>query len=302
MSKLVIALGGNALGKDYLQQQKSLHNVLSILVPLIKGNHQIVITHGNGPQVGMINLAFEKSNIDMPLDVCTAMSQGYIGYHIQKELSMLMKENNIDRKVVTVVTEVVVDKNDVSFKCPTKPIGSFYCKEDALKLFDKNNIPYMEDSGRGYRKVVASPKPIDILQYDTIKALIDNNQIVIACGGGGIPVYNDLNHTRVDAVIDKDLASAKLAIELKADYLIILTAVNQVEINYNMPNSKKLGVVTVTDARNYLSEGQFAPGSMKPKIEAAIDFLNNSDGKVIITGLNNLNNIFNREDITIIKK
>ena len=303
MSRLVIALGGNALGNYPDEQQANIRKAVKNFLPLIEAGHEIIITHGNGPQVGIINLAFEDSyeNDDipyMPLTECTAMSQGYIGYHLQKNLKQYLP----NRKIVSLITQVVVDRNDQAFNDPSKPIGPFYSKETALRLAKTTNEVFALDANRGYRKVVASPIPQDIVEIETIKDLLKTNHIVITCGGGGIPVFNENNNEPIAAVIDKDLASSKLAIMLKADYLIILTTVNHAELNFGKPNHQILEKITTSEAKQYLNEGHFAKGSMKPKIEAAINFVNETNNKAIITGLNNLSNALNEIDCTVIVK
>lgn len=306
MSKIVIAFGGNALGNNPKEQKKLLHNALLNVIPLIKEGHQIVITHGNGPQVGVINLAFEKSSIQdsdipyMPLAECTAMSQGYIGFHIQMELRKLLKEHKIKRKVVTVVTQVKVDKDDPSFKNPTKPVGPFYDKETAMSLMKSSGETYVEDAGRGYRKVVASPKPLEIVEIDTINHLIENGCIVITCGGGGIPVFD--TDESVSAVIDKDAASSLLAVNIKADNLIILTNVKQACLNYGKDNQECIDELDTKTAKKYVQDEEFAKGSMLPKINAAINFAEKTNNSAIITDLNNLKNALLNKNVTRIYK
>lgn len=295
--KIVIALGGNALGNTPEEQQENIKNTISKMTQLIKDN-DIIITHGNGPQVGIINLAFESSSKNgeipyMPLVECGSMSQGYIGYHIEKALRDLLTQNNIDKKVATILTLVEVDKNDSSLKDPSKPIGLFYTKEEAEYLSSKNNEKFIEDSGRGYRKVVASPKPSTILEIDTIKYLLENNHIVITCGGGGIPILNSETIIGVNGVIDKDKASSLLAKEINADKLIILTTVNKVYLNYNKPNQKEIDQLSVDEAYKYINEEQFSKGSMLPKIEAAIEFVKDTKKLAYITTLDNINNLDN---------
>ncbi|WP_416175457.1 carbamate kinase [Clostridium sp.] len=288
MSRIVIALGGNALGKTPVEQQKMIDNAAPSLIGLIKQGHEIIISHGNGPQVGMISLALDiaSENNDkvakFELPECTAMSQGYIGYHLQKGLKKELKKQGMPWHVATVVTQMVVDKNDDAFKNPTKPIGGFYQKEEALKMMkDDPKLVMKEDAGRGYRQMVASPKPVDIVEKDSILNLLDHEFIVIACGGGGIPVVLDENddYKGVPAVIDKDFASAKLAELVSADYLFILTAVDRVAINYGKPNQKELEKMSVEEAKKLASEGHFAPGSMLPKVEAAIQFATSKAGR-----------------------
>ena len=306
MSKIVIALGGNALGNNPLEQQKLIKKAVNKIIPFIKEGHDIILTHGNGPQVGVINLAFEDSyeNKDipyMPFPECTAMSQGYIGYHLQKKMRESLKENGINKNVTTIITEVIVDKKDKAFENPTKPVGPFYSKEMAEKMMNKTKEIYKEDAGRGYRKVVASPKPIEIVQINTIEKLVEEKNIVITCGGGGIPIYKE-GEERASAVIDKDLASSLLAQKLNADIFIILTNIKQAEIFYGTEKAQKIDKITVEEAEKYIEEGHFAKGSMLPKIEAAISFAKNTNGKSIITALDNIENVFTEKEITQIIK
>lgn len=290
--KIVIALGGNALGNSPQEQLSLVKNTAKPLVDLIEEGHQLVIAHGNGPQVGMINLAMEVSNQKantpiMPFAECGAMSQGYIGYHLQNAIREEMNSRGIVKEVVTVVTQVVVDENDPGFSYPTKPIGGFHTLEEANEMEKSKGYIMVEDSGRGYRRVVASPKPVDVVEKNVVKALVNDGVIVITVGGGGIPVVKTEHGYRgVDAVIDKDFASAKIAEILHADYLFILTAVDRVMINYNKPDQKALDVITVAQTRQYISENHFAPGSMLPKVQAAIDFIeHNPQGTAIIAAL-----------------
>lgn len=288
MSRIVIALGGNALGNNPKEQQEMIEAACPSLIGLIAQGHEIIVSHGNGPQVGMINLAFaEGSKVSdkvtpMELMECTAMSQGYIGYHLQKGIKKELRIQKMPWHVATVVTQVEVDKNDSAFANPTKPIGAFYTKEQAEEMTKVNpEAKFVEDSGRGYRRVVASPKPIDIAEKASILNLLDNEYIVIACGGGGIPVIKDENgdYQGVPAVIDKDFASAKLAEEVGADYLFILTAVDRVMINYGKENQEELKEITVKQAQEYCDEGHFAPGSMLPKVQAAMAFASSGEGR-----------------------
>ncbi|MEE0966510.1 MAG: carbamate kinase [Bacilli bacterium] len=288
MSRIVIALGGNALGNNPKEQQEMIEAACPSLIGLIAQGHEIIVSHGNGPQVGMINLAFaEGSKVSdkvtpMELMECTAMSQGYIGYHLQKGIKKELRIQKMPWHVATVVTQVEVDKNDPAFANPTKPIGAFYTKEQAEEMTKVNpEAKFVEDSGRGYRRVVASPKPIDIAEKASILNLLDNEYIVIACGGGGIPVIKDENgdYQGVPAVIDKDFASAKLAEEVGADYLFILTAVDRVMINYGKENQEELKEITVKQAQEYCDEGHFAPGSMLPKVQAAMAFASSGEGR-----------------------
>lgn len=288
MSRIVIALGGNALGNNAKEQQEMIDAAAPSLIGLISQGHEIIISHGNGPQVGMINLAFQAAAavndkvVPMELMECTAMSQGYIGYHLQKGIKKELRRQNMPWHVASVVTQVIVDKNDPAFANPTKPIGGFYSEEDAKKLMEENpSLRFVEDAGRGYRRVVASPKPVDIAERASILNLLDNEYIVIACGGGGIPVIIDDNgdYEGVPAVIDKDFASAKLAEAVGADYLFILTAVDRVSINWGKPDQINLEHMSVEEALQYCSEGHFAPGSMLPKVEAAIGFAKSKPGR-----------------------
>ncbi len=291
--KIVVALGGNALGNTPQEQIQAVRHTAKPIVDLIADGHEVIIAHGNGPQVGMINLAMDVASKsaaatpEMPFPECGAMSQGYIGYHLQNAIREELLERDMQIPVATVVTQVIVDKNDSAFENPTKPVGAFYSKEEAEKLTTEKGFVMKEDAGRGYRRVVASPLPIDVAEKETIKTLVDNNQVVIAVGGGGIPVYAEGNKLiGIPAVIDKDFASAKLAEILDADYLIILTAVEQVAINFGKENEKWLSSLTISEAEKYIEEGHFAPGSMLPKVKAAISFAESKDGrKALITSL-----------------
>lgn len=290
--KIVLALGGNALGDDLAGQMQAVKQTAQAIVDLISHGHQVVVTHGNGPQVGMINLAFEAAaRTDahtpmLPMSVCVALSQGYIGYDLQNALREELLSRNMHIPVATLITQVEVDANDPAFSNPTKPIGSFFSKEEAEQLALKGDI-LKEDAGRGYRRVVASPQPVDIIEKETVKALIDACHVVIAAGGGGIPVIREGNHLRgASAVIDKDWASAKLAAMIDADMLIILTAVEKVAINFGKPNEQWLDKLTLGDADRFIAEGHFAKGSMLPKVEAAASFARSRPGrKALITVL-----------------
>ncbi|WP_431138500.1 carbamate kinase [Enterobacter mori] len=290
--KIVLALGGNALGDDLAGQMQAVKQTAQAIVDLIAHGHQVVVTHGNGPQVGMINLAFEaaaKTDAHtpmLPMSVCVALSQGYIGYDLQNALREELLSRNMHIPVATLITQVEVDANDPAFSNPTKPIGSFFSKEEAEQLALKGDI-LTEDAGRGYRRVVASPQPVDIIEKETVKALIDACHVVIAAGGGGIPVIREGNHLRgASAVIDKDWASAKLAAMIDADMLIILTAVEKVAINFGKPNEQWLDKLTLGDADRFIAEGHFAKGSMLPKVEAAASFARSRPGrKALITVL-----------------
>lgn len=290
--KIVIALGGNALGTSLAEQMTAVKETSKAIADLIESGHEVVVTHGNGPQVGMINEAMaalhdlkpEKFG-EIPLSVSVAMSQAYIGYDLQNALREELAVRGINKPVSTVITQVVVDENDKGFKNPTKPIGR-YLSEKEIAECKEQGIPVMEDAGRGYRKVVASPHPIDIVEIDSVKALIKEGNVVITCGGGGIPVIKQDKHYKgVPAVIDKDFASAVLAQKLNADSLIILTAVEKVAINFGKPNQENLDVLSVGDAEKYISEGHFAKGSMLPKVEAALEFVKSGCDKTAIITL-----------------
>lgn len=278
--RIVIALGGNALGDSLPEQMVAVKSTAAALCDLIEQGHQVVVVHGNGPQVGMINNAMaalsreDENQPNTPLSVCVAMSQAYIGYDLQNALrEELRKRGFVRTPVVTVVTQVRVDENDPAFENPSKPIGRFLTKEDADMQAEKYGHIMKEDAGRGYRRVVASPKPVEIVELDAINSLVDAGKIVITCGGGGIPVTLQGDHLKgASAVIDKDFASCLLAKELGADMLIILTAVEKVAINFGKENEEWLSDITTKEALQYASEGQFAPGSMLPKVQAAIDF------------------------------
>lgn len=286
--KIVIALGGNALGENAIEQLSLVREAAVPLVDLIESGHKLVVAHGNGPQVGMINDAFDASTQvyktkEMPFAEAGAMSQGYIGYHLQNAIKAELLKRNIKKEVVAIVTQTVVDENDEAFNNLTKPIGPFYSKEEAEAIEKEKGYQMVEDSGRGYRRVVASPMPIDIVESNVVKSLVDLDVVVITVGGGGIPVVKkENNYEGVDAVIDKDFASSKIAQLIDADYLFILTAVDRVMINYNKPNQKALEQITLDEAYQYIKEGHFAPGSMLPKVEAAIEFVNSGENKVSV--------------------
>lgn len=283
--KIVLALGGNALGDDLAGQMQAVRHTARTIVDLIALGHQVVVTHGNGPQVGMINQAFEAAAKTeahtpmLPMSVCVALSQGYIGYDLQNEIREELLSRQLDIPVATLITQVEVDANDEAFLNPTKPIGSFFSKEEAEKL-SQNGYIMKEDAGRGYRRVVASPKPVDIIEKQTVKALMDDCHVVITVGGGGIPVIREGNHLRgASAVIDKDWASAKLAETIDADLLIILTAVEKVAINFGKPGEQWLDNLSLRDAERFIAEGHFAKGSMLPKVEAAAAFARSRPGR-----------------------
>lgn len=283
--KIVLALGGNALGDDLAGQMAAVKQTSRAIVDLIAQGHQVVVTHGNGPQVGMINLAFEAAAKTeahtpmLPMSVCVALSQGYIGYDLQNALREELLSRKMDIPVATLITQVEVDVSDEAFLNPTKPIGSFFSKEEAEQMTRKGYI-MKEDAGRGYRRVVASPKPVDIIEKETVKAMMEACHVVITCGGGGIPVTREGNHLRgASAVIDKDWASAKLAEMIDADMLIILTAVEKVAINFGKPNEQWLDKLSLSDAERFIEEGHFAKGSMLPKVEAAAAFARSRPGR-----------------------
>ncbi len=285
--RIVIALGGNALGNTLPEQMAAVKITSRAIVDLIEEGCEVVVTHGNGPQVGMVNNAMialtheDPNQPNTPLSVCVAMSQAYIGYDLQNALrEELLNRGITDIPVATMITQVRVDENDPAFDTPSKPIGKFMSAEQAKNLEEKYGYIMKEDAGRGYRRVVASPKPVEIVEIGTIRTMVDSGDLVIACGGGGIPVTRQGNHLKgTSAVIDKDFASALLAKELDADYLIILTAVEKVAINFGKPNEEWLGDLSVEQARQYMQEGHFAPGSMLPKVQAAVDFAASRPGR-----------------------
>lgn len=283
--KIVLALGGNALGDDLAGQMQAVTQTAQAIVDLIAQGHQVVVTHGNGPQVGMINLAFEAAAKTeahtpmLPMSVCVALSQGYIGYDLQNALREALLARGMSVPVATVITQVEVDAADEAFRDPSKPIGSFFSAAEA-KLLTRQGYTLKEDAGRGYRRVVASPEPVDIIEKETVKALMDAGQVVITVGGGGIPVVREGNHLRgVSAVIDKDRASARLAATIDADMLIILTAVEKVAINFGQANQQWLDRLSLSDADRFIAEGHFAKGSMLPKVEAATAFARSRPGR-----------------------
>lgn len=293
--KIVVALGGNALQRKGEEatagnQLKVVSKTVEYVADMSLRGYEIAVVHGNGPQVGNIILVFESAAngvSPMPFDVCGAMSQGYIGYHIQQALRKALKRRDLNIPVVTMVTQVVVDKDDPAFENPTKPIGPFYSKEEAERISKEKGYIIKEDAGRGWRRVVASPVPQKIVELPCLKKLWDTT-IVVTAGGGGIPVIEvpDGSYKGIAAVIDKDLAAACLANDIKADVLMILTEVEKVALNFNKPDQKELGHITVEEAQKYIEEGHFAPGSMLPKVQAGIMFVKNNPGKkAIITSL-----------------
>ncbi len=296
MNKIVIALGGNALqeaGKPATAQAQLevVERTSVYIADILEKGYQIVLAHGNGPQVGRLviqNEYAEPVTPAMPFDVCGAMSQGMIGYHIQQGLSKVLRSRGNSTPVATVVTQVVVDSHDPKFQNPSKPIGPFYTEEEAAAIAAQKGYVMKEDAGRGWRRVVASPMPVEIVELDAVRCLVDNGFIVVTVGGGGIPVVRNAqgNLEGVAAVIDKDLASERLAEDLDVDALVILTAVEKVSINFKKPDQKDLDTLSVAEAKRYIAEGHFAPGSMLPKIEAAVKFVESKPGRrAIITSL-----------------
>lgn len=295
MAKVVVALGGNALGKSPEEQLKLVKNTASSLIGLIDAGNQVVISHGNGPQVGAINLGmnFAAENgktAAFPFPECGAMSQGYIGYHLQQSLQNELHRRWMNKNVATVVTQIAVDPKDTAFQNPSKPVGDFYTKEQAEQIEKEKGYTFKEDAGRGYRQVVPSPLPQKIMELNSIKTLIEAGDLVIAGGGGGVPVImTDDGLEGVPAVIDKDRSSALLADKIDADTLIILTAVDYVFVNYGKPDEKALKTLNVAEAQKYMDEKQFAAGSMLPKIEACLSFVEgHPERKALITSLNGL--------------
>ena len=305
MSRYVVSLGGNALGNNAEEQKVLVSNVAKYIVKLMKDGHEVVIVHGNGPQVGMINNAFTEAKgvPDMPFPECGAMSQGYIGFHLQNALQNELKAQGVKRNVATVVTQVVVDKNDPLFQNPSKPVGNFMSKEEAEAVAKAKGWTVKEDAGRGYRRVVPSPLPIDIEEKEIISQLVKSGNVVICAGGGGIPVIKEGNRLEgVAAVIDKDYASALVAELVDADYLVILTAIDNVCVNYKQPGEIKLKEVSLKEIKEYLGGDYFAKGSMYPKVNACVKFLSKCEGKTaIIAALENAALAFEEKSGTIIK-
>jgi len=291
--RIVIALGGNALGNNLPEQMKAVKITARAMVDLIEDGNEVVICHGNGPQVGMIQNAMAELTrsapekyIPCPLSVCVAMSQGYIGYDLQNAMREEMLDRGINKGAATVLTQVEVDPEDPAFLNPTKPIGPFMTEKEARKLEKERDYHVMEDAGRGWRRVVASPEPKGIVEIDTIRSLVETDHIVVACGGGGIPVFKTEGHhlKGAAAVIDKDFAAAVLAKQLNADLLIILTAVEKVAVHFGKPDQRDLDTLTAAEARKYMADGEFAPGSMLPKVKAALMFAESAPGrKTLIT-------------------
>ena len=308
--KIVVALGGNAILSDSPTaeaQKQALKDTAKQLVKLVKNGDELIITHGNGPQVGNLLLqniaADSEKNPAFPLDSLVAMTEGSIGFWLQNAMQNELTKAGIDKSVATVVTQVLVDKEDPAFENPTKPIGPFYSEEEAKAEMEKSNDTFKEDAGRGWRKVVPSPKPKGIKAIEAIQTLIDNKQLVIAGGGGGIPVVEAADGTLegVEAVIDKDFASQTLAGLIDADLFIVLTGVDNVYVNFNQPDQKKLENVTVAELEEYIQQDQFAPGSMLPKVQATMAFVSEKPGsKAVITSLENLENLIESDAGTII--
>lgn len=309
--RIVVALGGNALGNTPEEQLELVRHTAKTIVDLSEAGYEVIVGHGNGPQVGMINLAMEFSSTKggntpyMPFPECGAMSQGYIGYHLQQAIQRELKLRNMKKECASVITQVVVDANDPGFKKPTKPVGSFYTKEEADKIAKEKGFIFVEDSGRGYRRVVPSPIPKRIVELKVVEQLVKNGDIVITVGGGGIPVIETEDGLQgVAAVIDKDRSSALLAQDIGADKLIILTAVDRVCINFNKPDQKELPTMTLSEAEKYIEEKQFAPGSMLPKVQSCMEFVQNNThgGQALITSLQKAALALKGETGTIITK
>ena len=309
--RIVVALGGNALGNTPEEQLELVRHTAKTIVDLAQDGYEVIVGHGNGPQVGMINLAMEFSCTKggntpyMPFPECGAMSQGYIGYHLQQAIQQELKARGVDKECAAIVTQVVVDANDPGFAKPTKPVGSFYTKEEADKIAAEKDFTFVEDAGRGYRRVVPSPIPQRIVELKVVEQLVKAGDIVITVGGGGIPVVETEQGLKgVAAVIDKDRSSALLAQSIGADMLIILTAVDRVCINYNKPDQKELPTMTLEEAEKYIEEKQFAPGSMLPKVQSCMEFVKNNThgGTALITSLQKAKVALQGETGTIITK
>ncbi len=309
--RIVVALGGNALGNSPEEQLKLVKGTAKPIVDLVEKGYDVIIGHGNGPQVGMINLAMEFSANKggdtpyMPFPECGAMTQGYIGYHLQQAIQDELRARGIHKACATVVTQVVVDEADPGFQKPTKPVGSFYTKEEADAIAAEKGFTFVEDAGRGYRRVVPSPIPKRIVEIDVVEQLVSAGNIVITVGGGGIPVVEtDAGLKGVAAVIDKDRASALLAKDVKADQLIILTAVDRVCVNFNKPDQRELPSMTLAEAEEYIKQGQFAPGSMLPKVQSCMEFVENSTngGIALITSLTRAAEALDGKTGTVVEK
>lgn len=289
---VVIALGGNALGNTPQEQLELVKDTAAHIVDMVEDGVNVVVSHGNGPQVGMINNAFAYASAndgktpEMPFPEAGAMSQGYIGYQLSQAILNELKRRGIGRSTACVVTQTVVDPADPAFENPTKPVGAFLTEEEARAKAAETGWTYKEDAGRGWRQVVASPKPVRVVEFDAISDLVDAGYVVVSTGGGGVPVFEEGGYAGVPAVIDKDRSSALLARELGADMLVILTAVEKVCVNFNTPEQAEIDEMDVAQARAYIEEGQFAPGSMLPKVEACIDYVEAyPGGRALITSL-----------------
>ena len=309
--RIVVALGGNALGNSPEEQLELVKGTAKPIVDLVEKGYDVIIGHGNGPQVGMINLAMEFSANKggntpyMPFPECGAMTQGYIGYHLQQAIQDELKARGIKKACATVVTQVVVDESDPGFQKPTKPVGSFYTKEEADAIAAEKGFTFVEDAGRGYRRVVPSPIPQRIVELEVVDQLVAAGNIVITVGGGGIPVVEtDKGLRGVAAVIDKDRASALLARDVKADQLIILTAVDRVCVNFNKPDQRELASMTLAEAEEYIKQGQFAPGSMLPKVQSCMEFVKHSanGGTALITSLSRAAEALDGKTGTVVEK
>ena len=308
--RIVVALGGNALGRTPEEQLALVEGTAKPIVDLVEKGYEVIIGHGNGPQVGLINLAMEFSANKgggtpfMPFPECGAMTQGYIGYHLQQAIQAELRERGIDRACATVITQVVVDENDPGFQHPAKPVGSFYTQDEAERIAAEKGFRFVEDAGRGWRRVVPSPIPKRIVELKAVEQLVRAGDIVITVGGGGIPVVETEQGLRgVAAVIDKDRASALLARDIGADRLIILTAVDRVCVNYNKPDQRELAEMTLADCERYIAQGQFAPGSMLPKVESCMAFVRDSEhGTALITSLSRAAEALEGKTGTVIRR
>lgn len=291
--RIVIALGGNALGKTPEEQLRLVKETAKQIVKIVKDGHEVVVVHGNGPQVGMINLAFDNAYQNkagtplMPFAECGAMSQGYIGYHLQQAIGECLRLEGLHKNCATIITQVEVDESDKAFQNPTKPVGMFYSQKQAKSIEEEKGYTFVEDAGRGYRRVVPSPKPVSILEEKVVSELVKRGNIVITCGGGGIPVVKTKDgYKGVDAVIDKDFAACRLAMMIEADILLILTAVEKVCIKYNTPEVEEIDIMDIDTADKYIQDGEFAKGSMLPKVEACVSFVKERpSGVAIISSL-----------------
>ena len=291
--RIVLALGGNALGSTPESQRESVKETAKTIVGLMQDGYDVTIGHGNGPQVGMIHQAMDIASAQeerippMPFPECGAMSQGYIGYHLQQAIRQEMRRHGIHREVVSLITQVVVDPQDPAFARPSKPIGRFYSRQEALRQQQERGFAFMEDAGRGYRRVVPSPQPQRIVELPAVQHLLEHGDVVITVGGGGIPVVETpQGYQGVAAVVDKDQSSACLAQAIGAQFLVILTAVDRVCIHYRQPNQQEIPRMTAAAAQEYIAQGHFAPGSMLPKVEACLSFVKaNPQGKAVITSL-----------------